>query len=108
MIERTWYLEGHQPFVELVDKSDDWGISLIWFCTGCGEAYARAVMAKKVWKAVGGTCPFCPGSRWSIPGGVNGLELIGQRLPLEVLLYELWQELCFTESDSHPFSQESF
>lgn len=87
--------------------------SLAFLCTHCGATYAKLFTCYnshlQPFSAVHGCCHLCPGSRYYVPGSLEAATLIGwHNLPLDVVNYQLSQELAFYDSIHHPrYEQEN-
>lgn len=105
MQTRYWSLPGGITAKD--EPAEQIGWNLFWYCAVCSEIYARAWVADQPWKALGGRCPKCPDTnRWSLPGGLETIALVGWRVPVEVARYQLECELKFTRSQDHPWNKE--
>lgn len=104
MQTRDWSFSGRVWYGEVLDKPYGW--SLLWYCGRCGTVYASAVINDQPYKAVGGCCEQCQGSRWSISGSLECADLIGRELPEKVLRYKLERELAFLDSPQHPYNEK--
>ena len=87
--------------------------SAFWFCGECGKRYAEVRSwiddRPAIWRAVTGCCPDCRGSKWSIPGSLENLTIVGWNLvPEEVIRYQLNCELSYLSSPDHPHNQKDF
>lgn len=87
--------------------------STFWYCFFCGNRYAEVRSwvddVPQPWQARGGCCLSCSGNRWTIPGSLESLSLIGWGdVPEEVLRYQFKQELSFTHSPQHPMNQKEY
>lgn len=104
--ERFWWIDGMDGPVLYDEPSPPTPWSLKWLCTSCGDlyAYAKTIVDGKLqpFHFIHGTCPRCPGSRYSPPGSLETVRLINWQVPLEVALYQLQIELDFTTHHDHP------
>lgn len=91
---------------EYLDKPSDWGCSYFWFCRNCGEKYAQARIDQRVWRAVSGVCLSCQGDRWSIPGSLESLHLVGWPVPDQIIRYQLAREIAFLDDPKHPYNEK--
>jgi hypothetical protein len=109
-IKRHWQVPSYGLEVEqTLDKPDDWGKSLFWYCAHCGKQYAFAWIADKKWQGISGCCQQCWtfAHPYSISGGVfDTVQLIGEEIPPEIYRYQLSREINFLNHSNHPYNEK--
>lgn len=108
MQTRVWLLPGGVTTTD--NPTEQIGWNFFWYCSRCADKYAQAWIDDEdlPWKAIGGRCPNCPNdNRWSIPGSLETIILVGWKVPETVLRYQLDCEMKFTRSPDHPWNKEN-
>lgn len=109
---RKWDLPTlDDPVVEHLDKPQDWGCSIFWYCSNCRHIYASAILSSedcshKIWRGVGGLCLTCSPNRWAIRGTLECGMIVGWEVPIEVTSYQLDREIDFLCHREHPHNKE--
>ncbi len=108
---REWTLPDTSfNVVDQVERPDGWGVSFFWYCVCCGETYAKmeVLAPSRKWRGIGGISPTCLGNRWMVPGNLEGPPMVGKEVPHTILLWQLANELAFTDSVNHPYYEDQF
>lgn len=106
MIKVHWWVSRKGHVIQELDKPEDYGVSYFWYCHQCGERYAEARIEARPWRAVSGVCLNCSGNRWSIPGSLESLHLVGWPIPEVLIRYQLTREIAFLDSSQHPYNEK--
>lgn len=113
-LEQRWEIPG-RPLPIYYTPTDQkycaW--SALWYCSYCGKRYAEVRSwidsHSSPWRAVGGCCLDCQGSRWMIPGSLENLTIIGWNIvPDEVIRHQLNCELSYLDAPDHPCNRKDF
>jgi hypothetical protein len=108
---RKWQLPNGVTVHRYDEIPNAW--SYFWYCSRCGEVYARApaytdsneTTHPLPFVAIGGCCLNCNSNKFSISGTLETVRFIGWPVPIEVVQYQLEREIAFLDHPDHPHNK---